>query len=191
MKKVNSDKPSKQESWKKIIRSTIILEIIGKPKEHLVKTLEDIIKQINEEQGVCVTGKKINEPVLMKDTKELYTTFAEVELEIEDILYLAVIMFKYMPAHIEVISPELIALTNNGWTDILSELTRRLHSYEEIARIMQIQNSKIQNKLKELISKSNQNSPNTVASPKELLSEKNKTENKSTDKEKTPKEEKK
>jgi hypothetical protein len=56
-----------------------------------------------------------------------------------------------MPAHIEVIEPELIALTNNGWTDILSELTRRLHAYEEVARMLQLQNAQMQKKLNELM----------------------------------------
>ena len=56
-----------------------------------------------------------------------------------------------MPAHVEVVEPELIALTNNGWTDILSELTRRLHGYEEVARVLQFQNSEMQKKLKELL----------------------------------------
>lgn len=133
------------------IHAVLILEIIGRPAEHLVKTLEDLIKQIDEEKGVAVLEKKIKEPVLLKDSKEFYTTFAEVHVEVEDILYLAVLMFKYMPAHVEVVEPELIALTNNGWTDILSELTRRLHGYDEIARILQMENKKLNEKLKELM----------------------------------------
>lgn len=148
MKKVNLNK---EYGDNKSIRSTIILEIMGKPPEHLIKTLEEIIKRIDEEKGVDVVGKKINEVVLMKNSKEFYTTFAEVDLEVEDILYLAIIMFKYMPAHVEVIKPELIALTNTGWTDILSELTRRLHRYEEVARALTLQNSKMQAKLRELL----------------------------------------
>ncbi len=150
MKKQSLDKKD-SEGKVKTIHSTIILEIMGKPPEHLIKTLEGIIKNIDGEKGVKVTGKRINEPLLMKDSKEFYTTFAEVDLEVEDILYLTIIMFKYMPAHIEVVEPELIALTNNGWTDILSELTRRLHGYEEVARILQLQNSKMQKKLSELL----------------------------------------
>lgn len=150
MKKQNSSK--REPSLKgKIIRSTIILEIIGTPPEHLVKTLEEMIKSIGEEKGVTVTGKKINEPIKIKESKEFFTTFAEIDLEVEDILYLTILMFKYMPAHIEILEPEFIALTNNGWTDILSELTRRLHGYEEVARMLQLQNSKMQKKLSELI----------------------------------------
>lgn len=150
MKKQNLNKEDRGE---KNIKATIILEIIGKPPEHLINTLEKIIKDIGEEKGVNVSGKKINEPLLMKDSKEFYSTFAEIDLEVEDILYLVIIMFKYMPAHIEVLEPELIALTNNGWTDILSELTRRLHGYDEIARMLQLQNSKMQNKIRELLPK--------------------------------------
>lgn len=149
---------NKDEEKKKVIRSTIILEIIGKPAEHLIKTLEDIIKRIGEEKGVKVVDKKLNEPVEIKENKDFYTTFAEVDLEVDDILYLAIIMFKYMPAHVEVIEPETISLTNNGWTDILSELTRRLHGYEEVARVIRIQNAKMQEKLKELMSKDKENS---------------------------------
>jgi hypothetical protein len=140
------------------IRASIILEIIGRPPEHLIETLEEIIKNMDKEKGVSVINKKINEVIPIKDQKDFYTTFAEVEIEVEDILYLAVIMFKYMPAHIEVIEPELIVLTNNGWTDILSELTRRLHGYEEVARVLQIKNSQMEKKIKELSPKENNNS---------------------------------
>ena len=161
---MSSDKKSMET---KGIKATIILEIIGKPPEHLVETLEELAKNIDEEKGVNVIGKKINEPILMKDSKEFYTTFAEIDIEVEDILYLVIVMFKYMPAHVEVVEPELIALTNNGWTDILSELTRRLHGYDEVARVIQIQNSQMQKKLEELLPKENQGSPNVVASPKE------------------------
>lgn len=178
---------NKKEQETKGIRSTIILEIIGKPPEHLVKTLEEIIKRIDEEKGIRIIGKKINEPVLMKDSKEFYSTFAEIDLEVEDILYLAILMFKYMPAHIEIVEPELIALTNNGWTDILSELTRRLHGYEEVARVIQLQNSQMQKKIKELMDNKNQGSPNTVASPKELMDDKDKKETKEKPKKKDKK----
>jgi len=62
-------------------------------------------------------------------------------------------MFKYMPANVEVMEPELIALSNNGWSDILSELTRRLHGYDEVARVLQVKNEQLEQKLKELTPK--------------------------------------
>ena len=132
------------------VRAIFILDIIGRPPEHLVETLENLIKEMSNEQGVNVKSKNIKEPVFIKDNKEFYTTFAEIEVEVEDMLYLAMLMFKYMPAHIEVVSPEIIAISNNNWSEILSELTRRLHSYDEVARILQLEHAKLVQKVKEL-----------------------------------------
>lgn len=131
------------------IKSAMIFEIIGKPAEHLVKTLEDIIKKIDEEKGVEVMNKKIAEPVLMKDSKDFYVTHAEIEIEVEEIIIIALLMFKYMPANVEIISPESIKLSNTSWSEIFTELTRRLHSYDEVARVLQMQKAELEKKLKE------------------------------------------
>lgn len=133
------------------ISAVLIVEVLGRPPEHLVETLENIAKQMGEEKGVKVVNKIINPPVLMKDQKEFYTSFAEIEVEVEDILNIVILMFKYMPANIEIISPEKISLPNAGWNDILNELTRRLHGYEEIARILQTEKGIMENKLRELM----------------------------------------
>jgi len=135
----------------KNIQAILIVEVLGKPPEHLVETLENIIKGIGEEKGVSVKDKKIREPTLIKESTEFYTTFAEIEVEVEEILYLAILLFKYMPAHVEIIQPELIALTNNGWDDIFNELTRRLHGYDEIAKILQLQNNQLKTQLQEAL----------------------------------------
>ncbi len=141
---------SSNENLTREIRASLILEVIGRPPEHLNETLENMIKQMGGEKGVKIVSKKINEPVIMKEQKDFYTNFAEIEVELEEIFHLAILVFKYMPAHLEVISPESIAISNNGWNDILNEITRRLHGYDEIARIMQMQLAQMQKKINEL-----------------------------------------
>ena len=133
------------------IRALMVIEIIGKPAEHLTETLNKIIDDIEKEKGVKLESKKINEPKEFEKEKGFFTSFAEIEVEVEEIKYLAILMFKYMPAHIEIIEPELIALTNNGWNDILNELTRRLHGYDEIARILQNEKTILEKKLRGLV----------------------------------------
>ena len=150
---------SSKDTETKGIRSILVFEVIGKPVEKLVETLEDIIKQIDAEKAVQVISKEIKKPVPLEKQEGFFTTFAEVEVEVEEILYLALLMFKYMPAHIEIVSPELIALTNNGWGDILSELTRRLHAYDEVARVLRFENNQLQGKLKELMPKEKEKKP--------------------------------
>lgn len=117
----------------------MIVEVMGRPKEHLVETLENISKEISEEKGVKLQSKKINEPSLVKDQEDLFTTFAELEVEVDEPIILSILMFKYMPSHVEVVEPEKFVLTNVEYSDILNELTRRLHRYEELVKVMQFQ----------------------------------------------------
>lgn len=140
---------SSDEEIKKI-KAIFILDIIGRPPEHLIEHLEEIINNIDKEKGVTVTRKEIKKPEPMKDQKDFYNTFGEVEIEVEELTFLVDVLFKYMPAHIEIISPELITLTNNGLNDILNELARRLHGYDEIARILQMEKQALLRKAQEL-----------------------------------------
>jgi len=121
------------------ILAAMIIEVLGRPKEHLIETLEDLSRQVGEEKGIKIIQKKINEPTLVKDQKDLFTSFAEIEFEVDEPLLLAILMFKYMPSHIEVVEPEKFVLTNVELSDILNELTRRLHRYEELVKVMQFQ----------------------------------------------------
>jgi len=139
------------------IRAMLILEIVGRPKEHLIASLEKIIKEMDNEKDINVVSKKINEPVLMKDQKDFYTSFAEVEVEAEKILNFMILIFRYMPAHVEILYPEIIALQNNDWNDILSELVRRLHGYDEIARVVHTEKVILEKKLRDLLESQNVN----------------------------------
>jgi hypothetical protein len=141
----------------KQISVRMIIEIAGRPPEHLTETLNNLIKKIDEEKGVSVEDKIIHEPVLMKDQKDFYTSFAEVEIKIEEISILTGLALKYMPAHLEIIEPELIAFTNAGWNDLFNEVLRRLHHYDEVARVIQTEKMILENKLKSLLPKEKQN----------------------------------
>lgn len=127
----------------------MIIEVLGRPPEHLMETLEDFAKKIGEEKGVKVVDKRIMEPNLVKDQKDLYTTFMEIEVETESPMHLAGLVFRYMPAHVEVISPENMVLNNSAFSEILSEVVRRLHRYDDIVRVLNMQYTTLQNKLKE------------------------------------------
>lgn len=143
---MNSDKT-------KNISVKMIIEVAGRPPEHLTETLKDMIEKIGEEKDVSVVDKKINEPVIMKDQKDFYTSFAEVEIKLEDISILSALVLKYMPAHIEIIEPENISFTNNGWNDIFNDVLTRLHQYDGVARTIQTEKNILENKLKALMPK--------------------------------------
>ena len=133
------------------IKTLLIIEVLGRPPEHLTETLESIIKNIGNEKGVSILSKKINEPKLIKDKNDFYTSFAEIEIEVDDVLGLVPIMFKYMPSHIEVISPGNIIISNNSINNLFNELAGKLHQYDEVTRVLQIERKILEKKLRELM----------------------------------------
>jgi hypothetical protein len=143
----------------KKIRANFIIEAIGRPPEYLTETLNAIIKSMGEEKGVKVVSSNLNPPVEMKNQKEFFTAFAEIEVEVEHMLNVAFLMFKYMPAYVEIITPEKMTITNTEAGEIFSELTRRLHGYEELTRIMQNEKIILENHLRELLSRKTEEKP--------------------------------
>ncbi|MCF7910347.1 hypothetical protein K9L16_01590 [Candidatus Pacearchaeota archaeon] len=132
------------------IQATLILEIIGKPPEHLKETLNSMIENIKKEKGIEIKKSDVKEPEKLKDSKEFFTTFAEVEIQAETIMHMIGISFKYMPSHIEIFYPEKFKINNLEWNDVFNEIVRRLHGYDEVAKVLQIQNQQLQEQVKKL-----------------------------------------
>lgn len=148
------------------IQGILILEIIGKPEKFLIDTLNDIITQMGLEPGVSIKSKNIREPKKMEESagvakssggklnieqKDFYVSFAEIEVETDNLLHFVFLMFKYMPAHVEIITPEFISTTNHSWNEVLNDLIRKLHSYDEVARVLQVEKAILENKLKAVL----------------------------------------
>jgi len=132
------------------INAIMILDIIGKPKEYLVESLSKHIGNLEKEKNIVVKAKSIKEPEPMGEQKDFYTTFAEVEIEVDKIINLVGLMFKYMPAHVEIISPEMFGVSNSIFNETLNELVRRLHGYDELARVMQTEKQVLIKKIQDL-----------------------------------------
>jgi flagellar biosynthesis component FlhA len=116
------------------LRVQIILEVLGRPKEHVKSALVALVEKIGTEKSMKILEKTIHEPVPIKDFKGMFTTFAEVLLHIDSLQELIKLMFSYMPSHIEVINPEVIQLKNSDLNDLVNKLVSRLHEYDAIAK---------------------------------------------------------
>lgn len=135
---------------KQKITAVMIIEVMGRPKEHIIETINGMVEQIGAEPNVKVTEKTVHEAVEVEKQKDLFTTYAEVEVEVEDPLMLPALMFKYMPSHIDVIEPENLKINNRVYSDILSEIVRRLHRYDEIARVLQVEKNILEKQIRKL-----------------------------------------
>ncbi len=132
------------------IRALLVIEILGRPAEHVKEALIALIEKLVSEKGVRITNKNYHDPVPAKDSDSLFTTFAEVEVEFDSIENYFGILFAYMPSHVEVIYPEKINLTNFHLNEFANILVRRLHDYDAIAKKLVFERDVMMEKLKEV-----------------------------------------
>ncbi|MDP1729399.1 MAG: hypothetical protein Q8L27_04305, partial [archaeon] len=121
--------------------------------------MESFLNGLGEEKGIRILSKKIHEPKKLakevieknKYNGEMFSTFSELEIESEQVMNLFIILFKYLPSHMEVISPENLMLDNLDISAITNEVINRIHHYDGIAKAMLIQNTILSKKVEELI----------------------------------------
>jgi len=134
------------------INAVLIVEVLGKPQEHLTVALKEIIEKMGSIDGVLIEDETITPPRPLEKQPGFYTAFAEIEVKVESLDKLISLMFNFMPAHVEILSPEKIAMSNNNWNDALNELIRRLHQYDGLAKMIQMEKKILENKVRTLTS---------------------------------------
>ncbi|MDD5193648.1 MAG: hypothetical protein PHF67_03610 [Candidatus Nanoarchaeia archaeon] len=134
------------------IKAKFIFEILGKPPEHIKNALEEFINKLGENKGLEITSRKVHEPKPLEDknAKDLFTTFAEVEIKADNLNTVFAIVLNMLPAHVEIIEPEEIKLNNFDLSFVLSDLSVKLHKYDEIAKISLLERNKLLGIIKEL-----------------------------------------
>jgi len=127
-----------------MVRAIMIVEMAGRPAEHLTSVLEEHIGTLNKIDDITVHSIKVSEPqAIVQDEKEkkvavgneMFTAFAEADFECESFARLTETMFDFMPSSVEVIEPSKVSLDANESTALLNNISGRMHRYDEIAKI--------------------------------------------------------
>jgi hypothetical protein len=154
------------------IRASFMYEILGKPPEYIKETLEKFVNDFDGKTGIKLISKKVHEPKLLerepkeepnktteqpvKATQELYTTFAEVELEIDNLDILFKIVLNTLPANVEILEPSSLTLKNFDLSGVLCELAIKLHKFDEVTKALAIERNNLVAQLKEMREKLDQ-----------------------------------
>jgi hypothetical protein len=148
------------------IKTLFIFEILGKPAEHIKDSLNKMVDQLGEQKGLEVVRRVVHEPKLIEDDgksdsklekleKEnyvkqgMYSTFAEVEVETENINLIMAIVLNMLPSHVEILQPSEFSLNNTELSGLMSELTVKMHKYDEITKVLMLEKDYLIKKLKE------------------------------------------
>ena len=121
----------------------MIVEMAGRPPEHLKESLEKHIMILNDVNDIKVHSIKVSEPAEIKleekdpDGEIMFTAFAEADFECESFARLSETMFDFMPSSVEVIEPMKVTMDLHDATDLLNNISGRMHRYDEFAKMAQ------------------------------------------------------
>jgi hypothetical protein len=133
------------------VHAVFVIELAGRPPEHIKKALDTIVDAFGKQKGVEVVLKKTHDP---EPVEKLFSCFAEIEFICESFSRLLNLIFYFMPSSIEVVEPEKIKLTSADANAIANDISTRLHQYDSIAKKLQIENAIILKKAEEALKNS-------------------------------------
>lgn len=135
------------------IQAQLVIEILGRPAEHITDSLKDLVEKLGSEKGVKILDKTIHEPRPIEKS-DLFTTFADIMVEFDSIPTYLSVVFAYMPSNIEIISPENLTIKNSEFTDIGNSILAKLHQYDSLTKAVMVDRENLLRKLKDLTKKS-------------------------------------
>lgn len=125
------------------VRAIMIIEIAGRPIEYIKDTLKAHIEQLRDLKDKKLINYTISEAKKIEAEQEIYTCFAEVEIETDNLAKMVEIVFDFLPSSIEILEPSHLDLDLNESTVFLNDLAGRLHKYDEVAKVAQLQNQQL------------------------------------------------
>lgn len=130
---------SKEETKK--IKARLIVEIIGKPKEHILETMKLVVQKMKEDDRWSVIKESISEP---EDREELFSIFCSCEIEFKNMNDILAYCFDYLPASIEIEEPTEFNLSVNTMTSFVNDFIGRLHQTDMVAKRVRADNEVLQ-----------------------------------------------
>ncbi len=113
------------------IRCKIIIELLGKPKQHIEKTIRMYVDKIKQDSGLIVLKNDFADAVPRDD---FFSTFAELEMVVKGIPKLISFCFDYMPSSVEILKPEEFSLRKSAIQNFVNDLQSRLHDVDMIVK---------------------------------------------------------
>ncbi len=119
------------------IRVRAIIEVLGKPKEHVEDSIQKYIEHIKEDSELVVLNEYYSE---IKEQGKLWSKFVELNLVVKGTKKLISFCFEYMPSSIEVIKPEELPMANSELSNLLNDLQARLHNVDMAVKQLKAEN---------------------------------------------------
>jgi hypothetical protein len=131
------------------IRCKIIIEVLGKPKEHVEKTLRMYVDKIKDDSDLIILNSDFSEAI---EKAKLWATFVELDMIIKGIPKLTAFCFDYMPSSIEITKPDEFVMKKSTVENLINDLQARLHQVDMIVKQKKNENDFLKQNLNKSVS---------------------------------------
>ena len=131
------------------IRCKIIIEILGKPREHVEETLRKYIDKIKNDSDLIILNSNFSEAV---EKEKLWATFSDLDMIIKGIPKLIAFCFDYMPSSIEITKPDEFIMKKSTVENLVNDLQARLHEVDMIIKKQKNENEFLKQNLNKGVS---------------------------------------
>jgi len=120
-----------------MIETKALIEIAGYPKEHIKDTMDLVIERLKTDKDIFVKNVRVSDE---NQIKEIWSIFAEFDLEFENINTFLSFCFDYTPSSVEITRPEKLNINSIEFTGLINDLLETLHRYHVIIANMDAEN---------------------------------------------------
>jgi len=120
-----------------LIRARAMLEVLGKPKEHVEKTIKMLVAKVKEDPDITIINEKYAS--IKPQEKTMFSTYVELEMVTKGLNTLIGFCFDFMPSSIDIEKPERLTLKNREISDMFNDLQAKLHDVDMIAKTLRVE----------------------------------------------------
>jgi len=127
-----------------------VIEVLGKPKEHVEKSILEYLEKINSDERYEIKSKEVAE-LKKQEEQELWSIFAELEFVAKRVEDIIAFCFDYMPSLIEVLEPQELKFTAEETSHFFNDMQAKLHQVDMVAKQLKMQNDYLQKNMGSLL----------------------------------------
>lgn len=108
-----------------------LIEIVGFPENHVNESMEKVLEMLSKEPTMKIIEKAIEKA---KKIKELWSSFVELEIDLDDLTALNKFCFDYLPTSIEIQDVKEVKFEAKEITNFLNDMLAKIHQYNHAVR---------------------------------------------------------
>lgn len=125
------------------IQARILIEIIGKPKEHVEEAVKVYSDRIKADKDIEIINLDLGKAEEVKDMEGFFGALVELEVLMPSMTMLASFCFDYMPASIEIIEPDKLNLRDREVSAFMNDLLQKLHTLDMAVKQTRMENQSL------------------------------------------------